>query len=298
VLLAFPAAVQHFVHKSSLSADVIPRELMEAARASRELSNPGEVFVEPVKRVRPSVPAYLAGRPVVYEAYVGYNYMFVPRRDVDFRRHAVGHFWKSADPGYTNWFLKHFNVRWIFVPRDADLPSGAAMWAEQAFTNNAATLHRVRGSLPEDIPVAMPTRLPLAGEGAAFFGEGWARTEHRPRRRRLEPGRAEIYLPLDEGVEVNLEMVVDAPHSPGQLSLGDGGVFLDRNQTMATLELPPLERGLNRVEISWQAAAPLIVKAMVVRRSAETRFSSRDSRNVRAQALPGHRGKLPRLKGY
>ena len=125
-LLAFPATLQHFVYKASLSAAAlsVPPAAVGAARAGRALSSPQEVFVEPLKRVRPSVSAYLSGRPVVYESFVAYDVQWVPRRDLEYRHHAVALFWSSPDPGYGSWFLSRFGVRSNLYPQRRSFLSG------------------------------------------------------------------------------------------------------------------------------------------------------------------------------
>ena len=79
VILALPGTIQHFFYRVSLGDDVVAADWVEAAKRARGLSAPGEVWVEPPNRVRPSLMPYVAGRPVVHDGYVGYDYMFVPR---------------------------------------------------------------------------------------------------------------------------------------------------------------------------------------------------------------------------
>jgi hypothetical protein len=73
---------------------------MAAASEAERISKPQNVFVEPLDRVRPSLLPYFAGRPVVYDPYVGYDYMFVGRDEIDYRRAAIAQFWISEDPAY------------------------------------------------------------------------------------------------------------------------------------------------------------------------------------------------------
>jgi len=261
-LLAFPTTVQHFIYKTRLSAESVPAPAVEAARACHALSRPGEVFVEPPTRVRPSVPAYLAGRPVVYNPFVGYNHVWVSRGELDFRRHAVAQFWSSADPGYGSWFLSHYNVRWIYTPQDAFSPQAGAKWATPVFSNDAATVYRV-GEL-QGIPLKVRTSLPLGTPGAAFFGEGWGSPESSPRLRRLMPGSATLYIPLNEAQAVLVSLELKTPHPGGELTLATERADLEPEQDRAALVFPASQarRGLNRLDLLWRGAEPLKVTAV------------------------------------
>jgi hypothetical protein len=259
-LLAFPATVQHFVYKDSLPIDglFVSPSAVGASAAGRALSRPDDVFVEPLRRVRPSLPAYLAGRPVVFEAFVGYDGQWVSRLDLAYRRHAVAQFWSSPDPGYGSWFLSHFHVRWIYTPRDILSPQAGGRWATPAFANDAATIYRV-GTLPE-VALRVPSTLPLGTRGASFFGEGWGPPESR-RSRRLGPGRAVLYIPTNEAQPIHLALGLETPHGNGTLALGSGRADIRSDQGRVELYLPASEvhRGLSRLELIWQGAEPLVV---------------------------------------
>jgi FkbM family methyltransferase len=260
-LLAFPATVQHFVYKTSLAADApsVPASGVAAAMAGRAISRPEEIFVEPLRRVRPSLPAYLAGRPVVYESFVAHDDHWVARRDLEYRRHALAQFWSSPDPGYGCWFLSHFDVRWIFTPRDVLSPRAGARWATPVFANDAATIYRV-GELP-GVALDVPPSLPLGTRGAPFFGEGWGPPESPRHSRTLAPGAAVLYIPTNDAQPLHLDFRLETPHASGELTLGGDPVSLASDQEGVGLVLAASEshRGLSRLELLWQGAAPLVV---------------------------------------
>lgn len=266
-LLAFPATVQHFVYKLWLAPEVVTAPAVEAARAAQALSAPHDVFLEPPDRVRPSLLAYVAGRPVVYDSYVDYDYMFVSRRETDFRRHALAQFWRSADAGFASWFLGEYGVRWIYATPDSPVPSVARDWVEGHFTNAAASLYRVvTDKLPGDQPVAPPGPIPMGVAAAHFFGEGWGLPEGSPRRRRLTPGEASLYLPLDGSVDARLILELHPPVALGEVRLPaiGGAVRVGPGTTVVELAIPrgAVRRGLNRIEIEWDSSEPLLVRAL------------------------------------
>jgi hypothetical protein len=265
-LAVFPATVQHFTNKSSLSSEAtaFPASAIEAARACRDLSKPGEVFVEPPRRVRPSLVAYLAGRPVVHEAFVAYDYVWTSRLERDFRRHAVAQFWNSEDPAYGSWFLSEFEVRWIYDPSGVLPPDAAAPWATPVFSNDAGTVYQVR-ELPK-IPLEPPASLPIGVRGAPFFGDGWGNPERPPRPRRLLPGMAELYVPWNEAIALELTLDLATPHAAGELTLGKAGAAVHEKQSNATLVFPASEmrRGLNRLELIWRGQEPLPVTGIAL----------------------------------
>jgi hypothetical protein len=258
-LAAFPVTVQHFVFKSGLASEssIVPASGVESARAARELSRPGEVFVVPPRRIRPSLPAYLAGRPVVHDPFVGYDYQWVRRAERDYRKHAVAQFWSSTDPGYGSWFLSHFHVRWIYRPQDIRTPMAGIPWAKEAFSNEAAMLYQVR-KLPK-IPLDPPVSLPTGVRGAAFFGEGWEKPERPPRPRQLLPGTAELYLPWNEAIALELTLDLATPHEAGELALGKASAAIGEKQSQAVLVVPAgeIRRGLNRLELTWRGREAL-----------------------------------------
>jgi hypothetical protein len=260
LVFALPCTVQHFVYKQTLEVDRVPAEAVEAARAVKELSAPGDVWVEPPSRVRPSLVAYLAGRPVVHDGYVGYDYMFVPREDLEFRRHAVAQFWRTKDPAYARWFIEFFDVRGVWVTRDVRLRRAVKGQVEPAFDNSTTRLYRTvesTGDLPE---LMTPERLPLGLNGAPYFGKGWGKPGSR-RVRELRPGNAMLYIPIQEDRDVSLEMDVETPHPEGQLTIGEMTLAVGREQSSIRLALPPFgATGLQQVGLRWAGRASLTVK--------------------------------------
>jgi len=246
-LTAFPSTVQHFFYHASLPPDVVPAREVEAARAAARVSRPGDVWVEPPDRKHPSVVAYMAGRPVVYDGYVGYDYMFVPRSELDERRHALAQFWQTEDPGYAAWFLSLYDVRFIHGAEEGRVPQVATPWTEPL----APFIYSVSRDLPR-LPVRAPDSIPLGLGGAAFFGSGWGPPSGSPRTREIQPGVAILYLPLPGDSDVRVAVV---------------GSTADGRETGFEVVLPASKTrpGLNRVEVIWKGPSPLRVQGVRVR---------------------------------
>lgn len=260
VALALPATLQHFVYKASLDVDVVPAALVEAAEKAGELSNPGDVWVEPLNRVRPSWVAYLAGRPVVYDSYVGYDYMFVARDELDYRRHALAQFWKSTDSAYASWFLRCYGVRAVLAPVNSSLPRGSQDKLHLVFSNSAARIYRVSQDMGDVTPMRTPKRLPMGLAGAHYFGRGWDRPS-RSRTRRLGPGNATLYLPIQAGTQVTLHLELVTPHPAGRMRLGAKPIELEAGRERIRLVFPRVDATrLHRLGLDWEGAQPLVVK--------------------------------------
>ncbi len=267
--LALPATVQHFVHEASLPPDRIGASEVAAANEARRVSSPGSVWVEPLDRSHPSLLAYVSGRPVVYDPYVGYDYMFVGRDEIDYRRHAVAQFFSSSDAAYRAWFLDRFDVGYVWA--DAPPPGNVESvdpWLDRFFANDDVDLFKVRsGALDRGLARRMTNvgEIPLGGRGQPFFGSGWRRDENGARLRELSPGKAVLYLPLEAGRSVSLTLDLEIPHDEGELSIGDAGILLDVDATPIRIELPPPStRGLHVVELDWRGRSPLRVTGLGV----------------------------------
>ncbi len=260
LVVALPCTIQHFVYKVALGADRVALELVEAAEKVEELSLQGDAWVEPLNRVRPSLVAYLAGRPVVHDSYVGYDYMFIPREEVQYRRHAVAQFWRTNDPAYASWFLDHYAVRGVLARTDAPLPGASEDRVDLVFSNRAAQLYEVDEANSGSVLITIPARLPIGLRGAHYFGEGWSRPAGSPRTRKLFPGKAELYIPIRANVPLTLEIELETPHGEGGLDVGRGAVELAPEQETVRLTWPETsEAGLQRFEIEWSGPRPLVV---------------------------------------
>lgn len=257
---ALPCTFQHFVYKSSLGVDKVSAEAVAAARAAQELSAPGDVWVDPPSRVRPSLVAYLAGRPVVHDGYVGYDYMFVDREELEFRRHAVAQFWRTKDPAYVRWFIEFFDVRGVWVTRDVRLRRAVKGQVELVFDNSTTRLFRTQETTERFLELMTPTHLPLGLNGAPYFGKGWGKPGSR-RVRDLRPGSAMLYIPVQEGREVILDIGIEAPHPEGQLTFGEMTLALGREQSSIRLALPRFgATGLQQVGLQWEGPRSLTVE--------------------------------------
>jgi hypothetical protein len=261
LFVALPCTVQHFFYGISLGADLIPARFVEAARKVEELSSPGDVWVEPLNRVRPSLVAYLAGRPVVHDSYVGYDYMFVPREEYQYRRHSVAQFWRTDDPAYVSWFLDRYAVKGVFSTADVPLPEACRDQVDTIFSNGAVRLYEVVEKSSDSGVISMPARLSLEPRGVRYFGKGWGGPMGSPRTRKLLPGKAEIFVPRPSDVPLALELELGTPHAGGTIYCGGGQEELGPEHETVLLTWPGVnEAGLHRLEIEWHGPRPLVVK--------------------------------------
>jgi hypothetical protein len=257
--LALPSTAQHFVHAASLGVDRIGRSRVEAALEAGRISSPASVWVEPPDRARPSLLAYFAARASVYDAYVNYDYMFFGREEIDYRRHAVAQFWASKDPAYLAWFLKRYRVDFVWR-EDRELPATSLL--SPVFTNEDVELSRVNARPVEAalrIPLSSPEEIAMGGRGQPYFGSGWMRPEGGSTHRVLPPGRAKLYLPLENAVllDFTLEAAVD-----GALRVnGTGPVASEGGSVRFALPAPPA-RGLQAIDVEWSGPSPLLVSAI------------------------------------
>jgi hypothetical protein len=268
-LLALPATLQHFAYAASLGTDRIARGRLAAASEAEKVSKPESVFVEPLDRARPSLLPYFAGRPVVYDPYVGYDYMFVGRDEIDYRRAAVAQFWISEDPAYPSWFLDRFGVDFVWR-EDRELPAPARALLEPVFGDGAGELEilRVREEAVEEglaLPLASVGGIPLGGRGQPYFGYGWLRSRGPEPWRLLTAGGAKLYLPFEKGTDSSVTIQLAAPHEAGELRVDGVAVALEETTENVSVPLAPRRRrGLDAVELDWRGATTLTVSAIQV----------------------------------
>jgi hypothetical protein len=262
LVFALPSTAQHFFHAASLGADRVGRSRVEAAVEAERVSSPSSVWVETPDRVRPSLLAYFAGRASVYDPYVGYDYMFFGRDEIEYRRHAVAQFWSSTDPAYLGWFFKRFRVD--FVWREGrELPAVSQDLLAPLFTNDAVELSRVDRHAVERalrLPMSSPETLPMGGRGQPYFGSGWLRQEGSSTHRVLPPGRARLYLPF--AGETFLELTFEHPPNGGELLVNGGGPVLSEGGSVRYALAPPKARGLQAIDVEWRGSSPLVVSAI------------------------------------
>ena len=266
-LLVFPVTLQHFVRKYSLDVDRVPAAAVEAAERIAEVSASGEAWVDPPDRVRPSPVAYLAGRPVVHDSYVGYDYMFVSRDERDYRRHAVAQFWRTEDTGYGRWFLDRYAVKHVYATTATPLPDSLRRACELTFSNETVRLYRVIPGVEDSSLIVTPTRLPMGLAGAAFFGTGWGQPMGSPRTRRLMPGEAGLYIPVDENMELKLSLELATPHSAGEIQSEMAAVKLGSLDDGALLVIRRTDangRGLRHFNLKWTGSQAIMVKRIDV----------------------------------
>jgi hypothetical protein len=106
----------------------------------------------------------------------------------------------------------------------------------------------------------------LGVAGAAFFGEGWSQPEGSPRTRRLEPGEAVLYLPLEENAELSVSLELEAPHPPGKILLDEAVIELESLDEKALLVTRRTghQRGLQTIVLKWTGARALTVQRIDV----------------------------------
>jgi hypothetical protein len=266
-LLAFPATLQHFAYAASLETDRVARARFAAAHEAEVISGPQSVFVEPLDRARPSLLPYFAGRSVVYDPYVGYDYMFVGRDEIDYRRAAVAQFWISEDPAYPSWFLDRFGVDFVWR-EDRELPAAARAVLEPVFTDRgdsagAVEILRVRKeAVAEGLarPLASAGNIPLGGRGQPYFGGGWERLETSPPQRLLPVGSANLYLPLEKETPSSLTLELEIPHEAGELRVDGVAIEVPEDAGAVSASFTPrAARGLHAVEVQWRGTTPLTV---------------------------------------
>ncbi len=262
--LALPSTVQHFFHAASLGYDRIGRARVEAAAEAKRLSTPESLWVGPPDRVRPSLLVYFSGRAVVYDPYVGYDYMFVGRDQIDIRRHAVAQFWSSSDPAYIGWFLETFGVDFVWR-EDRELPAAAKDVLVSVLANEQVELLKVKEDAVEKalgIPISTPETIPMGGRGQPFFGPGWRRKEGSSGDRILPPGEARLYLPLERERGMVLDFTITLPGDGGELLVDGRGPVLTEASSARFALAPRRARGLQAVHVQWRGASPLVVSAI------------------------------------
>jgi hypothetical protein len=214
--------------------------------------------VEPPDRARPSLVAYFAGRPTVYDSYVGYDYMFIGREEIDYRRHAIAQFWSSTDPAYLAWFLKRFRVGFVWSEgreigaRDLLLPEYRNDEVELASVESSAVERALR------LPMTSLS-VPMGGPGQPFFGAGWSRSEGN--RRELQPGTAKLYLPFDRAIELDF---IAEPEGAELLVEGKPPILAGEGCIRFAVA-PRAARGLQVLDIVWSGASPLVVHGIEMR---------------------------------
>jgi hypothetical protein len=265
LFLALPATVQHFAYAASLEPDRIGSHRVRAAREARRQSSPDSIWIDPLDRSRPSLLPYVSGRAVVYDPYVGYDYMFVSQHEIDFRHHAVAQFWASEDTGYLDWFVEHFRVDFIW--EEGRLVSSVIRPRLDELYGDEASEIRLSRIRPRESrassPISTPTEIHMGGRGNPFLGSGFSRDGNR---RLLEPGTSYLYLPRERGEALRLTWSLSLSHASGELSIDGQGVDLSGTEESLEVDLPPRDRrGLDPIEVTWRGVESLPIRGMRVR---------------------------------
>ena len=255
LVFALPSTVQHFVYAASLEPDRIGIARVLAARAAAALSEPDAIWLDPLDRSRPSLLPYLAGRAVVYDPYVGYDYMFVGRDEIDFRRAALAQFWSSGDLAYRAWVLDHFDVDFVWQ-QGGDV--GPIPGLEGIYSGDSVLLLRVHGTalVRAALPGIMtPTSIPLGARGSPYLGTGFVRVG---RVRNLKPGSSRIYVPRAAGRRLRISFLAQPHHGGGELVVDGERVDVGPGQMRIRVELSARDTsGLHAVDVEWLGERPL-----------------------------------------
>ena len=262
-LLALTATVQHFVYAASLEPDRIAASRVRSAQAAGMLSGPDAIWLDPLDRSRPSLLPYISGRAVVYDPYVGYDYMFVGRDEIAYRRHAVAQFWSSGDPAYRAWMLDHFDVDFVWEQGGDVAPLRGL---EPIYSDEAEHLYRVRDRAfrPPIVEMKTPATIPLGNRGSPYLGVGFHRADRV--RRLASERRAFLYLPRAEARSLRMRLRVDARHGGGELVVEGRRVPVELASTTIDVELSPREvSGLHAIAVEWLGERPLTILEILLR---------------------------------
>ena len=263
ILLALTATVQHFVYAASLEPDRIAASRVRSAQAAGMLSGPDAIWLDPLDRSRPSLLPYISGRAVVYDPYVGYDYMFVGRDEIAYRRHAVAQFWSSGDPAYRAWMLDHFDVDFVWEQGGDVAPLRGL---EPIYSDEAEHLYRVRDRAfrPPIVEMKTPATIPLGNRGSPYLGVGFRRADRV--RRLASERRAFLYLPRAEARSLRMRLRVDARHGGGELVVEGRRVPVELASTTIDVELSPREvSGLHAIAVEWRGERPLTILEILLR---------------------------------
>ncbi len=258
LFLAFPSTVQHFVHAANLKPDIISAESMSAAHKAKTVSSEDSVWLDPLDRSRPSLLPYIAGRAVVYDPYVGYDYMFVGKEEIDYRRHAIAQFWSSSDLGYRLWLLEYFKVNFIWsVGNQLPLSFGI----DQVYQGENIHLYRYNSDIAASrtpFPsILTPKLIPLGGGGSPYLSAEWRR---KGLIRELQLGRSKAYIPRSAGKSLQITLRFQPTDDGGVLVVNGHRVSIAGGTMIAQLSLPPQPvAGLETVDFLWQGQDPLSI---------------------------------------
>lgn len=265
VAASFAGTGQHFVYQRSHGVDVVGADRLLAADTARSLSAVDDVWLESPDRAHPSLLAYWSGRPVVYDPYVGYDYMFASRAETERRRHAISQFWRGRDPGLQTWLLKDLEVDWIWSHDDSALAGirnrlilefsdSISLWRVDTTGVRSSDAGQIRS------PIRLPPQVPMNRSGAMYLG-GFSAPRGRPPHRTLAPGATGIlYIPHPAGrVDVSLDAASEG--DPGRLQLVGsgtaGGEIQASRREVALGSLDFSEEGFAEIAVLWQGSRSL-----------------------------------------
>ena len=70
-----------------------------------------------------------------------------------------------------------------------------------------------------------------------------------------------LYIPIQEGRELIVNMDIEVPHTEGQFYFGGKTLKLRRDQSSVRLAFPRVAgTGLQQVELNWMGLAPLTIE--------------------------------------
>jgi hypothetical protein len=139
-------------------------------------------------------------------------------------------------------------------------------WVQRVFSTGTVSLYEVERDETDFVPIVTPAQLPMGLGGAQFFGKGWGRPSGTPRTRSLQPGKTCLFIPLEQGTRLELELHVRSPHAYGQLVVEGSVAELDPSDVMVAVpvKIETDGRGLRRIDLSWTGSQELTVERIEV----------------------------------
>lgn len=115
LLLCLPSTVEFVARKAAQPPEPIPAAAVEAMRALRAASCPGDVVMTRPLPSHVPLPVVLAGRRVVFSNYIGYWQQFVEERRIRERDRMVRAFFRSRDAASALAIARATGARFVYL---------------------------------------------------------------------------------------------------------------------------------------------------------------------------------------
>ncbi|HEX9186319.1 MAG TPA: hypothetical protein VGB87_04560, partial [Vicinamibacteria bacterium] len=115
LLLCLPSTVEFVLRKAAQPAEPIPAAAVEAMRALRAASCPGDVVMTRPLPSHVPLPVVLAGRRVVFSNYIGYWQQFVEEKRIRERDRLVRAFFRSRDAAAALEIARSTGARFVYL---------------------------------------------------------------------------------------------------------------------------------------------------------------------------------------